>query len=111
MINNMFNSRINRVNFFLSVLLHGLIIIGVGWLITHIYSINSSNGLISYVLLPMLSFIGLLVIISLFSYIVRRLNDMEMSRWKLIFILIPIVNIFFAVYIFFTPGTDQDKTN
>ncbi len=37
----------------------------------------------------------------------RRLNDLNKSGWLSLVGLIPIINIFFILYVFFWPGTDE----
>ena len=39
----------------------------------------------------------------------RRLNDLNRSGWWFLLFLIPIVNLLFAIYILFFPGTDGDN--
>ena len=105
---NIFNGATSRLNFFLGMILHGLLIVGLGWLITYLYSLNPSNGFVEYIFLPVLSIIGLLVMVSLISLVIRRMNDIKMARWKLILIFIPIINIFFSLYILLSPEIDKN---
>lgn len=48
------------------------------------------------------------VVILVFNIIlgVRRLHDLNMSGWMLLIYLIPVVNIFFALYMVFAPGKE-----
>jgi len=39
----------------------------------------------------------------------RRLNDLNRSGWWFLLFLIPLVNLLFAIYILFFPGTDGDN--
>ncbi len=39
----------------------------------------------------------------------RRLNDLNRSGWWFLLFLIPLVNLIFAIYIIFFPGTDGDN--
>ena len=49
---------------------------------------------------------------SLFSFVsnimmdVRRLHDLDLSGWWMLLMLVPLVNIFFALYMLFFKGTD-----
>jgi len=111
----MFLGRINRTDFFLAVILHITVIVGLGWLIVNIYSktwpdIFRSTNLLFSLLLIILSILGLLAQISLVSLFIRRLHDMDISGWKSLFAIIPVVNIFFGFYIFLFPGTKGDNS-
>ncbi|OGE85087.1 MAG: hypothetical protein A3J48_02845 [Candidatus Doudnabacteria bacterium RIFCSPHIGHO2_02_FULL_46_11] len=53
-------------------------------------------------------FLFLLFILALILYIlfsVRRLHDMNLNGYKGLWLLVPIANIFFGLYLLFTPGT------
>jgi uncharacterized membrane protein YhaH (DUF805 family) len=39
----------------------------------------------------------------------RRLNDLNRSGWWFLLFLIPLVNLLFAIYVLFFPGTDGDN--
>jgi len=107
----MFTGKINRKNFFLYTILHGLLIVGVGWLITHSYLSMFLVGPLKYIISSVFTIMGLFILISLLSLVVRRINDIKMSRWKIILIFIPIINIFFSLYLLLTPGAkDNDVT-
>ena len=41
----------------------------------------------------------------------RRLNDLEKNRLLVFLLFIPIIGIFFALYLLFTPGTKFTKKN
>lgn len=106
----MFNFRINRVNFFLGVMLHGVVIAGLGWFIVEIYRLMLEVNIMFVALLFALSFLGIIVEVSLFSLVVRRLHDINVSGVKSLFIFIPVINIFFALYIFLTPGVNENNS-
>lgn len=49
-------------------------------------------------------FLGFLLVANKISVIIRRLNDLELSRWySLLFFVLPI-NIFFHLFLFFKEG-------
>lgn len=41
------------------------------------------------------------------SIVVRRLNDLGLNRWLVIIIFVPIVNLFFNLFLFFKKGRDS----
>jgi len=41
---------------------------------------------------------------ALFANLSRRLNDLWISRWSLLILLVPILNILFELYVLFVPG-------
>ena len=42
-----------------------------------------------------------------FCAIMKRLNDIQVSRWLILLILIPIINIVFGLYLLFMPSKLQ----
>lgn len=55
----------------------------------------------------------MLFVVSMFANAIilpiKRLHDINSSGWKVLLILVPIVNIIFAIYLLFCPGDKSDN--
>ena len=47
--------------------------------------------------------------ISQFANVARRLEDMDVNKWSLLVVLIPIINLFFILYLCITPSVVKKR--
>ncbi len=52
-------------------------------------------------------FLIIILLYMQFCAVMKRLNDIQVSRWLILLILIPIINIVFGLYLLFMPGKLQ----
>ncbi len=52
-------------------------------------------------------FLIIILLYMQFCAIMKRLNDIQVSRWLILLILIPIINIVFGLYLLFMPSKLQ----
>ena len=64
--------------------------------------ISSPMGIITIILLVVVIIASILLTISI---TIRRVHDLNKSGWLCLLSLVPIVNVFFGLYIMFAPGT------
>ncbi|MCX6735654.1 MAG: DUF805 domain-containing protein [Candidatus Parcubacteria bacterium] len=104
-----FKGTINRKNFFFGVMIDGAVIVVLGWCIVTLYATNRGINLVFLTLLLVLTLLGVISQIFLFSLIVRRLHDLNMSGWRSLFLFVPIINIFFGLYLFLFPRKNETR--
>lgn len=98
-----FTSRLNRKSYIYRSLFLSLVLCVVQGVLT--FATNTIDAL--ELLFAVVAF-GF----SLFSFVsnimmdVRRLHDLDLSGWWMLLMLVPLVNIFFALYMLFFKGTD-----
>ena len=62
------------------------------------------GGVLSQISTSIVDYIGLLILIVYLSLSIRRLHDIGKSGWWSLVLLIPIVNIFYLIYLFVKSG-------
>ena len=97
-----FTGRLNRKPY----ILRGLVL----WVLSLVLSGASSalEDAGSLILLPVVA-IGVVVLVGSFSLGIRRCHDLNRTGWMMLLIFIPLVNIFFAIYLMFFHGTEGDN--
>lgn len=117
-ISTIFQGRLSRLQYVLARIYYGLIffllivltllpLILLGTAIDSTESVTSpaQYGLITASVLAVLLWYVVSAIIEV-SLMIRRLHDMNISWWPIVFAVIPVVNVLFGVYILFMPGTN-----
>jgi len=102
---HMFGGRIGRADFYISLMLNAVVIVGLGWITVEgymkIYQNIPGGNVIMLIFSPLMFVLGILSLVFLLSVIIRRLHDMNMDGWLFFLIFIPIVDLFFLL----VPGT------
>ncbi len=95
-----FTGKIGRLEYFVKGILTSipaLILSGVSFFLQDNVVVGSLLALVSLV-------VFIVTVVSLLSLIKRRMNDLELSTWLIVLILIPLVNFFYSLYLIFAPG-------
>lgn len=105
-----FSGRIGRLRYLAYHLAATILIYMVAGIVTAIVSALSMDSTPNFGLIGVLSIIGFVVFIgtmftATFTYVKRRLNDLDQSGWWGIMMIIPFLNFFFGLYLVFAPGT------
>ena len=78
--------------------------IGAIFVMALLGSLIGSLGSTASLILMAIVYIPVLILMVIFG--VRRLHDLDQSGWFLVLMIIPILNLFFMLYLFFKRGTD-----
>jgi len=101
-----FKGRINRFRYIFFPMMSGFILGIPNWLFIGIFGTKAvatgSLPLIPTLILAVIQIIGLLYFI---SFSIRRLQDLNRSKWLLLIMLIPLVNFGLFIYLYFFKGT------
>lgn len=65
-----------------------------------------NQGALTPVMILLLSAIYGVLLIGSFSFAIRRIHDFNASGWLSLLLLVPLVNVFFGLALWFIPGTD-----
>ncbi len=96
-----YKGRLNRLPFFLTY--------------TGLFPLNYMVVMLVQGVLPEVLQKGVIGVFSLVNVVVivlatvRRLHDLNYSAWRYIFLLIPVINIYFGYVLFFRKGTQGDN--
>lgn len=108
-----FNGRLNRKYFLIHYIVDTIIVfvttLTLSWLMAVILLLIKHEPISEQsIRLKMGIYTGLFLTVCFLSnkisVVIRRLNDLELSRWLVIIIFIPIVNLFFNLFLFFKKG-------
>jgi uncharacterized membrane protein YhaH (DUF805 family) len=117
-IGNWFSGRLNRRNYLLSLPIFAfpfLVAFLVYWAAAIIYAVTGiALNTYNYPVLALLYNFWLLAMIVWYALFplgatIRRFHDRNKSGWYSLFMLIPLVNIFFSFYLFFAPSVEPNK--
>ena len=100
------NGRIGRLRY----LAYGMIstfltVIVLGILSAVLIPMIASGGMSETMMVAMMALLYLPLVVFSIIFMKRRLNDLDKSGWWQLLYLIPILNIIFAIYILFWPGS------
>jgi len=98
--------RIGRVNFILTKGIAGALLIPVGYGIGVLRSMSMDAKKEIFVMPAqfVLAIAALALFWVIYAAIVKRCHDVGLSAWRVILLLIPIVNLIFMIYLYAKPG-------
>jgi uncharacterized membrane protein YhaH (DUF805 family) len=85
------------------VILASLYIYGNGSL--SLYSFEHSETILNIKIIYVLTIDYLVFLVFTIIFTIRRLHDLNQSGWLSLLILVPLVNVFFMLYVMIAPGT------
>ena len=104
-----FNGRIGRLRYmaygvgsYLLLMLIMIPVIGTSAFIGGEPSVSGAGAIVVGVL-------SIVMLVAGVAFAKRRLNDLNRSGWWMLLTIVPFVNLLFAIYVIFFPGTDGDN--
>ncbi len=100
--------RLGRVRYFvyaIGVLFIGMLLMGILGGGAAMMSGGGDPGAMGAASMGIMGIIYLAILVIMIMLGIQRLHDLDKTGWLILLNLIPIINIFFALYLLFAPGT------